>query len=79
MSDARLVLTGEQCREARRLLVMSRETLARAAGVPLETIVRFEGGRPSTFPIRAKLRSALVEAGVNFTSEEPGVKLRGGQ
>ena len=77
MSDARLVLTVTQCRAARQLLGMSQEALSRAAGVHFETVESFESGRQSTFPIRVKLRSALVAAGVEFTSEEPGVKLRG--
>ncbi len=79
MSDARLVLTETQCRAARQLLEMSQEALARAAGVQFETVESFESGRPSTFPIRAKLRTALVAAGIEFTRDEPGVKLRGGE
>ncbi len=77
MSDARLVLTVEQCRIARQLLGMSQEALARAADVYSATVVSFESGRPSTFPSRVKLRSALVAAGAEFTSDEPGVRLKG--
>jgi DNA-binding XRE family transcriptional regulator len=76
MSDARLLLTSEQCRAARILLKLSQEALARRAQVHLETIVHFENGRPSTFPIRAKVRGALVEAGIQFTSGKPGVRLK---
>ena len=76
--DARQVLTGEQCREARQLLGISKDALARAANVYPETVERFENsGQSSTFPIRAKLRAALESAGVVFTNgEQPGVRLR---
>lgn len=73
--DFRQIITPEQCREARRLLGMDQEALARAAGVSPETLARFEGrGRQSTFPMRAKLRATLEAAGVEFT--ESGVGLR---
>ncbi len=65
MSDARLVLTGEQCREARRLLRLSQAALAQPAGVYPPTVGYFEDGTKQTsFPVRSKLRTALVAAGV---------------
>ena len=74
-ADARLLITPEQCREARRLLGIHQEALARAAHVFPETIARFEAGQTqSTFPMRAKLRTALEAAGIEFT--EDGVRLR---
>jgi len=77
MADARQLLTGEQCREARRLLGLHQEALARAANVHAETITSFESGRKATFPVQVKLRAALEAAGVVFTDgDEPAVKLR---
>lgn len=71
--EFRQVITPEQCREARRLLGMDQEDLARAAGVFPETLSRFEGrGGQSTFPMRARLRAALEAAGVEFTESGVG-------
>ena len=74
--DARRVLTADQCREARALLGISQDALARKAGVYGETVQRFEEGRPGTFPIRSKLRTALEAAGIEFTGDTAGVRLR---
>ena len=78
LDDARLVLTGEQCRDARALLRMPREALARKARLYPATIKAFENGTKSTsFPTRSKLREALEAAGVEFTSgDAPGVRLK---
>jgi len=73
--DFRQVITPEQCREARRLLGISQEALARAAGISPETVAKFEArGRQSTFPMRAKLRAALEAAGVEFTKSGIGLR-----
>ena len=69
-TDARLLLTPEQCRAARKLLGLSAEALARRANARPETVASFELGRLSTFPTRAKLRAALKSAGVVFTNGE---------
>ena len=75
LDDARLVLTGEQCRDARALLRMPREDLARKAHLYLATLEAFENGTKSTsFLTRSKLRAALESAGVQFTEE--GVRLK---
>jgi transcriptional regulator with XRE-family HTH domain len=75
LDDARLVLTGEQCRDARALLRMPREDLARKAHLYLATVEAFENGTKSTsFPTRSKLRGALESAGVAFTDDGVGLK-----
>src|SRR3954462_5598532 len=76
--DARVVLTREQCREARRLLSLSTQALSRRADIKPATIESFEEGRTiANFPTRAKLRGALQSAGAQFSSDEsPGVRLR---
>jgi transcriptional regulator with XRE-family HTH domain len=76
MADARSLITGEQCRTARLLLRLSQEALARRAQVHPETVAAFENGRPSTFPMQTKVRRALVQAGIEFTGGEPGVRLK---
>jgi hypothetical protein len=38
--------------------------------------VHFENGRPSRFSIPVKARGALAHAGIEFTGEEPGVRLK---
>ena len=70
-------ITGEQCRAARRLLGLSLERFAPVAGVGFQAIGAFERGetipRPETL---AAIVGALEAAGVEFTDEAPGVKLR---
>ncbi len=76
-------MTGAQVRQARELLGISQERLARLSGVPAHAIGVFERHEhmspPSLDPgdrISA-LRAALEQGGVIFTTgEEPGVKLR---
>lgn len=75
-TDARFLLTGEQCKAGRELLGLSREGLAGKAGVLSQTILYFEGGRPAGFPTQAKIRTALERAGVEFPSAGTGVRLR---
>jgi transcriptional regulator with XRE-family HTH domain len=68
-----------QIKAARALLGWSQEDLAAAAGVSVPTVKRLEaadgvlGGREDT---GFKLRSALQDAGVEFTNgNQPGVRL----
>ena len=74
------MLTAAQCRAARALVEMSRESLATASAVSIRTIADFESGRRD--PIRATqsaIRGALEAAGVEFIAENgggPGVRLR---
>ena len=76
LADSRQVITGEQCIRGRRLLGLTQEALARAAGVSTDTVSRFESGGGSRSRSRAKLRCTLEAAGVVFTDgDEPGVKL----
>lgn len=67
------MLTAAQCRAARALVEMSRESLAEAAAVAVRTISDFESGRRD--PIRATqsaIRAALEAAGVEFIPENGG-------
>ena len=70
-------ITGEQCRAARRLIGLSLERFADVAGVGFQAIGAFERGetvpRPETL---AAILGALEAAGVEFTEEAPGAKLR---
>jgi transcriptional regulator with XRE-family HTH domain len=75
------VITGEQIRQARKLLGWTRAELAvRSFGVSSHTIENAERGRNRIAPTDAQLasiRRALEAAGVEFTEgDEPGVKLK---
>lgn len=61
------MITGSQCRAARALVEHSRERLATASGVAIETIESFEHklARPDEPSIKA-LRSSLELAGAVF-------------
>ncbi len=78
-------MTPAQCKEARRLLGMTRKRLAAASCISLGVISNFEirgyvqrshaGASPQER--LGAIRSALQVAGVEFTdSSEPGVSLR---
>lgn len=79
-------MTGDQVREARKLLNLSRFRLAQQCSVPENTIRVFEatGTLPKAtkspeHPVRrlTAIRTTLEAAGVVFTDgKEPGVKLR---
>lgn len=73
-------LTSAQCRAARALIEMSRETLAASAKVAVRTISDFEAGRREPIhATRMAIRTALEAAGVEFIPENgsgPGVRLR---
>ncbi|MCR6500124.1 helix-turn-helix domain-containing protein [Shinella sp. CPCC 101442] len=61
------MITGSQCRAARALVEYSRERLAKASGVDIETIAHFERklGKPDDGDIAA-LQSSLEVAGAVF-------------
>jgi len=71
-------ITPAQCRGARAMLKMSRDALAKAAGVGGRTVVDFESGlRTPIKSTHAAIQSALEKAGVEFTNgDQPGVRLR---
>ncbi len=75
--DAPSGITGKQCQAARRLLGWKVEHTSHVTGVSPSVIRTFEQGRrkpqPATF---AAIAGALTAAGIEFTSEEPGVRLR---
>jgi transcriptional regulator with XRE-family HTH domain len=73
MNPATLI-TMAQCKGARAMLDMSREQLAKAAGLAERTITDFERGARSPHANNlAAIRRALEEAGIEFV--EHGVKL----
>ena len=76
------VITGFQIRAARFALRLSAEELARASGVSLPTIQRFEqhdGVPPSRSSKLLDVQSALEAAGIEFIGtpdDGPGIRLR---
>jgi hypothetical protein len=57
------------------LLGLSKKGLAEQAGVDRVRLTRFEDGTDTTsFSVRAKIRTALEAAGIEFTTD--GAKLR---
>jgi hypothetical protein len=81
MSTKNMSVTPEQLRAARGLLNWSRNDLARAVDISLETVNRAEGLRKdhASAEAIAKLRAALESAGVIFVEENgegPGVRLK---
>ena len=74
-----MVITGEQIREARKLLGWSQLDLELRAGVNQSRISAFErGGRVRRRTISA-LRQAFETAGVEFTEDRASVRLRKGK
>jgi ribosome-binding protein aMBF1 (putative translation factor) len=71
-----MTISGNQVRAARELLGWSRYTLAGKCK-PGETTIRYfeNGTRRPPFNVLA-IRRALEAAGVEFTDEHPGVRLR---
>ena len=68
-------MTPSQCRSARNLLDWSVADLARAAGVSVITVRKFEGGKPGGTSGRSSallMRRALEGAGVRFGRAENG-------
>jgi ribosome-binding protein aMBF1 (putative translation factor) len=78
MSQDAKSITVAQFRAARALLDWSRSKLGEKAGHSLATIQRVEkGGAYVSDEVRAKLKSTLEAAGVEFTNgDAPGVRLR---
>lgn len=70
-------LTPEACRAARALLGLSARELADRSGVAMETINKFENGRPMRESTRAKVAFVLESAGVEILNgDAPGARLR---
>lgn len=76
------MLDAAQCRAARAMVEMSRDSLAASAKVASRTIADFEAGkREPIHATKAAIRAALEAAGVEFIAENgggPGVRLRKG-
>jgi DNA-binding XRE family transcriptional regulator len=81
-----ILITPEQCKGARAMLDMSREDLAKAAGIAPRTLVDFErGARQPQRNNLAAIRTALEAAGIEFVpagpysgDSGPGVRVRAG-
>jgi transcriptional regulator with XRE-family HTH domain len=77
-----IVITSEQLRAARQLVRLTAEDLAKASGVGVATIRRFElmTGVPSGNARTVEaLQKALEKAGIEFIGspdERPGVRLK---
>ncbi|MDR6289013.1 MULTISPECIES: helix-turn-helix domain-containing protein [Inquilinus] len=77
----RKVITPGQIRAARGFLGISQAELARAAGVSVPTIKRSESDGEQTLKVsdemRARIRAALENAGIEFTNGEvPGIRIK---
>ena len=75
------MITGDQVSMARKLLGWSRITLSARSGVSEVTIDKIERDRLCTHAAReapniAAIKRALELTGVEFTLQQPGVKLR---
>jgi transcriptional regulator with XRE-family HTH domain len=77
-----IVITSEQLRAARQLIRMTAEALAKASGVGVATIRRFElmSGVPSGNARTVEaLQKTLEKAGIEFIGtpdDKPGVRLK---
>lgn len=77
-------MTPDQCRAARLLLGWSRDRLSAQSGTALNFLTSYErkgrvprpDGREPEFDRMGAVRAALEQAGVEFTNDGPGVKLR---
>jgi transcriptional regulator with XRE-family HTH domain len=73
-------MTPAQCRAARGLLDWTQQNLAKAAGLLLSPVVRFErGGRAVAAGAVQAMKRAVEKAGVEFISENgsgPGVRMK---
>ena len=75
-------LLAVQCKMARAALGWGVADLAKAAGVSINTVSRFENGHDAHGGTRRLLRGALDAAGVIFIESNgngPGVRLRKGE
>jgi transcriptional regulator with XRE-family HTH domain len=80
-----MTITAEQLRAARALLKMEQRALADAAGVPVQTLKRYEGGAgplAGNYQSISSIIRVLETAGILFqadgetTSGGPGVRLK---
>jgi transcriptional regulator with XRE-family HTH domain len=72
-----VIITAAHYKAARQLLGWSQSRLAGEAGVSATTVGYIEGGvRLVPAPTISKIRRVLEDAGVEFASGEPRVKLR---
>ena len=72
-------LLAVQCKMARAALGWGLAELAKAAGVGVNTVSRFENGSDAHIGTQRLVRRALEAAGVEFIAENgggPGVRLR---
>lgn len=65
-------MTPAQCRMARAALNWTTSDLAKAAGIGINTVNRFEGGADTRTSSVNKLRDALEDAGIVFIAENGG-------
>lgn len=73
----RVQLTPAQCLKARNLLRWSQRQLSEASGVAADSISKFECRRRKPQPVTIdSLGTALEAAGVEFTNDEPGVRMK---
>jgi len=75
ITQADLVINAVSCEAARRALHMSRETLAREAGIGLRTLRRFElvEGNSLRSITAYKLQKALEAYGIEFAADGCGI------
>ncbi len=75
-----MTLSGKQARAARALIELSREQVAKRAGLTVEALAAFEVGGPLGEEERTRLRGALEEGGAVFVAADahggPGVRLK---
>ncbi len=62
-------LSVAQCRAARALLAWSAEDLAKAGGLGIMTIKRFEGGQTVSAASIDKITTTLTAAGITFVAD----------
>jgi hypothetical protein len=73
MSIAPTILLAAQCRAGRALIEWSPERLAKACSVELQAIKEFEARFRRPDPgVLGRIRTVLVEAGVDFIDENGG-------
>lgn len=65
-------MTPAQCRMARAALNWTTSDLAKAAGIGINTVNRFEGGADTRLSSVEKLRRALERASITFIAENGG-------
>ena len=74
------MITGDQIRQARKLLGWHRGQIAiRARGITGNTVGKAEGaypGKPPSPEQLAEIRAVLEAAGVEFTDDPAGVRLK---